>query len=111
MEKRIVEGNEILHGSGNVYADLGLPNAERLKVKTGLVIEIRKAVRRLGLTQEAAAERMGISRPKLSDMMHGNFSNLSERKLIDCLNRLGYDIQITVKPSDEPVGQFMLAQG
>lgn len=111
MEKRIVEGNEILQGSGNVYADLGLPNAERLKVKTGLVIEIRNAVRRLGLTQEAAAERMGISRSKLSEMMHGNLSNLSERKLMDCLNRLGYDIEITVKPADEPVGQFMLAQG
>ena len=46
----------------------------------------------LGLTQQAAAKRMGIPQPKVSGMMHGDFTNLSERKLMDCLNRLGYDI-------------------
>jgi predicted XRE-type DNA-binding protein len=109
MEKRIIDGIEVQRGSGNVYADLGLPDAEKLKIKTGLVIEIRKAMRRLDLTQQAAAKRMGITQPKVSDMMHGDFSNLSERKLMDCLNRLGYDIEIKVKPADEPVGHLMLA--
>lgn len=51
MKKRIVDGLEVRRSSGNVYADLGLPNAEKLKIKTGLVIEIRKAIRRLELTQ------------------------------------------------------------
>ena len=49
MEKRFINGIEVQHGSGNVYADLALPDAEKLKIKTGLVIEIRKAMRRLGL--------------------------------------------------------------
>jgi predicted XRE-type DNA-binding protein len=109
MEKQIVDGVEFWEGSDNVFADLGLPDAEKLKIKTGLVIEIRKAMRRLGLTQQEAARRMGVTQPKVSDMMRGDFSNVSERKLMDCLNRLGYDIEIKVKPATEPVGHLMLA--
>ena len=86
MHKRIVEGVEVQRSSGNVFADLGLPDAEKLKIKTGLVVEIRKAMRALGINQQAAAKRMGIPQPKVSGMMRGDFTNLSERKLMDCLN-------------------------
>ncbi len=109
MKSRVVEGVEVLRGSGNVYADLGLPDADKLRIKTGLVIEIRKAMRHLGLTQQAAAARMGVTQPKVSDMMRGDFTNLSERKLMDCLNRLGYDIEIRVKPAAAPVGHLKIA--
>ena len=109
MEKKIIEGVEVQRSSGNVFADLGLPEAENLKIKTGLVVEIRKAMRALGLTQQAAAKRMGISQAKVSGMMRGDFTNLSERKLMDCLNRLGYDIEIKVRPAAEPVGHLTLA--
>ncbi|MDP1651595.1 MAG: helix-turn-helix transcriptional regulator [Rhodocyclaceae bacterium] len=109
MKKRLIDGVEVQRGSGNVFADLGLPDADKLKIKSGLVIEIRKAMRRLGLTQQEAAKRMGITQPKVSDMMRGDFSNLSERKLMDCLNRLGYDIEIKVKPAADPVGHLLLA--
>ena len=64
---------------------------------------------RLEMTQQETAKRMGISQPKVSDMMLGDFSNLSERKLMDCLNRLGYDIEIKVKPASEAVGHLLLA--
>ncbi len=77
--------------------------------KSGLVIEIAKAVRNLGLSQEEAGRRMGLPQPKLSGLFRGDFSNVSERKLMDCLNRLGYDIEIKVKPSAERVGQLLLA--
>ena len=109
MKKRLIDGVEVRRSSGNVFADLELPDADKLKIKSGLVIEIRKAMRRLGLTQQEAAKRMRITQPKVSDMMRGNFSNLSERKLMDCLNRLGYDIEIKGKPASEPVGHGMLA--
>ncbi|MYN18758.1 XRE family transcriptional regulator [Rugamonas sp. FT107W] len=109
MAKRLIEGVEIEIGSGNVFADLALPDAEKLKVKSGLVIEIIRAVRRLGLTQEEAGRRMGIPQPKVSGMMRGDFTNLSERKLMECLNRLGYDIEIKVSPTTEPVGHLTLA--
>jgi len=109
MKKRLIKGIEVQRSSGNVFADLGLPDADKLKIKSGLVIEIIQAVRKLGLTQEEAACRMGITQPKVSSMMHGDFSNLSERKLMDCLNRLGYDIEIKVKPAAKPVGHLVLA--
>lgn len=109
MAKRMIEGIEIETSSGNVFADLGLPDAEKLKIKSGLVIEITRAVRRLGLTQEEAGRRMGIPQPKVSGMMRGDFANLSERKLMECLNRLGYDIEIKVRPASEPIGHLTLA--
>lgn len=109
MKTRMVDGMEVEMSSGNVFADLGLPNADKLKIKSGLVIEITKAIRRMGLTQQAAAQRMGIGQAKVSALLHGDFSNLSERKLMDCLNRLGYDIEIKVKPGTKAVGGLMLA--
>ncbi|MBZ0087626.1 MAG: helix-turn-helix domain-containing protein [Thermomonas sp.] len=109
MQKRIIEGVEVRRGSGNVFADLGLPDAEKLRIKTGLVIEIRRAMRALGLNQLEAAKRMGISQPKVSGMMRGDFTNLSERKLMECLTRLGYDIEIKIRPASAPVGHLTLA--
>ena len=73
MRSRIVDGIEVTSGSGNVFADLGLPDADKLKVKSGLMIEIIKAVRALGLNQHEAAKRMGIPQPKVSGMMRGDF--------------------------------------
>ena len=109
MNKRIIDGIEVEISSGNVFADVGLPDADKLKIKSGLVIEITKAVRNLGLSQEEAGRRMGLPQPKLSGLFRGDFSNVSEGKLMDCLNRLGYDIEIKVRPASKPVGHMMLA--
>ena len=109
MKTRLVEGVEVHRGSDNVFADLGLGDAEKLKIKSGLVIEIRKAMKARGLTQQEAAKLMGITQPKVSDMMRGDFTNLSERKLMDCLTRLGYDIEIKVRPAKSEVGHLKLA--
>ena len=109
MAKRSIDRIEIQISSGNVFADLGLRGADKLKIKSGLVIEITRAVRRLRLTQEEAGRRIGIPQPKVSALLHGDFSNLSERKLMECLNGLGYDIEIKVKRAAEPVGHLKLA--
>lgn len=109
MRKRIVKGLEVEMSSGNVFADLGLRNAEKLKIKSGLIIQIVKAVRRLGLSQEEAGRRMGLPQPKVSGLFRGDFANVSERKLMNCLNRLGYDIEIKVKPAAKGVGHVKLA--
>lgn len=108
MKTRIIKGVEIHQGGDNIYADLGLPYADKLKIKTGLVIEIRKAMKLQGLTQSAAAKLMGVSQPKVSHMMRGEFTNLSERKLMDCLTRLGYDIEIKIRPAQTEVGNLKL---
>jgi predicted XRE-type DNA-binding protein len=109
MSKRAGNKIEFEASSGNVFADLGLPDAEELKIKSGLAIEITRAVRRMGLTQQEAGRRMGISQAKVSGLMRGDFSNLSEGKLMECLNRLGYDIEINLRPAKNAVGQRTLA--
>ena len=70
---------------------------------------ISKAIRKLGLTQVEASSRMGIPQPKVSAMLRGDFTNLSERKLMDCLNRMGYDIEIKVRPACAPLGHLVLS--
>jgi len=109
MANRALKGIQFEASSGNVFKDLALPDAEQLKIKSGLVIEITRAVRRLGLTQEEAARRMGISQAKVSGLTRGDFSNLSEQKLMECLNRLGYNIEIKLSPASDPVGRRTLA--
>ena len=111
MKKRKkVEPIKVEMSSGNVFADLGLRDADKLKIKSGFVIEITKAVRRLGLSQEEAGRRMGLPQPKVSGLFRGDFANVSERKLMNCLNRLGYDIEIKVKPAaTKRIGHLVLA--
>lgn len=111
MNKHIIENTEVLSGSANVYADLGVPDAENLRIKTGLVVEIRRAMARLNLTQDAAARRMGLTQPKVSAMMRGDLANLSAHKLMGCLRRLGYDIEIRVTPTANAIGHLALGAG
>lgn len=74
--------------SGNVFADLGLPDADTLKIKSGLVIEITQATRSLGLTQEAAATRMGITPPEAARLARGEFDTFTVEGLRASLARL-----------------------
>ena len=84
-------------------------DTDKLKIKVTLATQIAGAVKRLGLTQEEAAKRMGLPQPKVSAVMRGEFGNISERKLMECLNGLGYDIEIKVRPASQPRGHLMLA--
>ena len=86
-------------GSTNVYADLGYPNAEEMLRKAQLTSEISKIIKTRRWSQQRAAEVMGIPQPKLSEMLRGHFRGISETKMLDCLTRLGRDIQITIGPA------------
>jgi len=109
MKNHTINGVEVHTSSHNVFADLDVPDAQALKIKTGLMAEIMRAMRRLGLRQVEAARRMGITQPKLSALLRGDFHSISERKLMDCLNRLGYNIEIQVRPTQQPVGHITFA--
>ncbi|NLC35304.1 MAG: XRE family transcriptional regulator [Alcaligenaceae bacterium] len=87
MDKHIIDGVEVEASTGNVFADLGLPDAEKLQIKSGLTVEIAKAIRERGLTQAEVAQRMGLTQPQVSSLLRSEFSNFSERKLMDCRNR------------------------
>lgn len=96
-------------GSGNVYADLGRTAAANLLIKAQLVSKISEILEERGLTQAKAATLLGIAQPKLSNMLRGQFRGLSERKLMDCLTRLGQDIQINVRHAPTSRGQGALS--
>ncbi len=100
MSKRktkVVAGIEIHEGSGNVYADLGYPDAEEMLVKARLVAKISEIVHKKGLTQVETARMLGLTQPKVSALLRGQFRGVSERKLIECMTRLGQDVEIVVK--------------
>lgn len=88
---------EVHEGSGNVYADLGYPDAEEMLVKAKLVRKISEIVHSKGLTQVETAKILGLTQPKVSALLRGQFRGVSERKLIDCLTSLGRDVEIVVK--------------
>ena len=87
----------IRKGSGNVFADLGLPDAETHALKAKLVHRIAVQIEQERLTQVAAAERMGISQPDVSKMLKGQFRPVSIERLLRFLNALGQDVEIAVK--------------
>ena len=87
---------EIENSSGNVYQDLGVADAAGMAVKAALASKIGEIIKYRHLTQTKAAEILGIPQPKLSGMMRGQFRGISEAKMLDCLNRLGRDVEIVV---------------
>src|SRR5687768_9498670 len=85
-------------GSGNVFADLGLPNADELLAKADLAFQISSIIEARGLTQTRAAEILGVDQPKVSALRRGQLSGFSMERLYRFLKALGNDIEIRVKP-------------
>ena len=90
--------SEIEVSSGNVYADIGVENADEMLVKAQLAASIQEILSSRNLTQTQAAEILGLPQPKLSRMLHGHFRGISEAKMMDCITRLGRDVQIVIGP-------------
>src|SRR5271165_7520497 len=84
--------------STSVYEELGFPDAAEMLVKAQLVMRIAKILRERGWSQEQAAKVMGLTQPKLSKMLRGQFRGISEAKMMDCLVRLGCSVKIVVVP-------------
>lgn len=91
--------SEIEKGTGNVYEDLGRADAEEMRVKAQLAMKIGTIIKEKKLTQMEAAKLLGMTQPKLSNLLHGRFRGISETKMLECLTRLGRDVQIVVKPA------------
>jgi predicted XRE-type DNA-binding protein len=87
-------------GSDNVFADLGFPKVEaaELAVKAKLTLLIHRRIKRMGLTQVEAAERLGLSQPDVSKLMNGRFTGYTVDRLLALLNALQVDIDIVVRP-------------
>jgi predicted XRE-type DNA-binding protein len=87
---------EVYESSGNVFADLGLPDAQEYLAKSELAVRIFKIIKGRRLTQAAAGKLLGITQPKVSALLNGLLDGLSTERLIRFLNALGCDVRITV---------------
>jgi predicted XRE-type DNA-binding protein len=90
---------EIEEGTGNIYADLGMADADEMLVKAQLATKIGEIIKGRKWSQQKAADILGIPQSKLSKMLRGQFRGISEAKMLDCLSRLGRDVQIVIGPA------------
>jgi predicted XRE-type DNA-binding protein len=95
--------------SGNVFADLGLPNAEERLAKADLAIAIAREIETRGLTQAAAAALLGVAQPDISNLMRGRLSGYSIERLTRLLNDLGRDVEIRVRRAGRRRGHLRVA--
>ncbi len=85
-------------GSGNIFADLGLPNAEEHQLKAALVVQLKRLIAERELTQTAAAKLIGMKQPDLSKLLRGDLRLVSVEKLMRMLTAFAQDVEITLKP-------------
>jgi predicted XRE-type DNA-binding protein len=83
-------------GSTSVYADLGYSDAAEMQRKASLAAEIARAIKARRLTQDAAANLLGIDQAKVSKITRGQFRGVSEEKLLELMAKLGHDVTIIV---------------
>lgn len=95
--------------SGNVFADMGLPNAEEVLFKADLVIAIAEIIHKRRLSQGAAAKIVGIDQPKVSALLSGDTRGFSADRLMRILTKLGRDVEIRVLKSKKSIGRVRVA--
>lgn len=89
---------QVERSSGNVFADLRIPNPEQYLAKAELAAKILKIVQRRRLTQAATAKLLGVSQPNVSALLNGRLDGFSTDRLFRFLNVLGCDVKISVSP-------------
>ena len=102
---------ETIESSGNVFADLGLPNPEQELLKAQLTLQIYRIIKQRHLTQTQAGEVLGIKQPHVSALMRNRAGNFSVGRLMEFLTALGQDVQITVKPTRKRQGEMEVVAG
>jgi predicted XRE-type DNA-binding protein len=100
-KRRTIEYEE---GSGNVFADLGLPNPDQELLKANLTLQIFRAIKARKLTQAKAGKILGIPQPHVSDLMRGRARAFSAERLMQFLTALGHDVEIRVKQTRKGQG-------
>jgi predicted XRE-type DNA-binding protein len=98
---------EITRSSGNVFADLDVPHAEDELLKARLAVELRRLIQQNKLTQKAAAERMGISQPDVSNLVRGRISGFSLERLFHFVRALGKDVEVKITDARHGEGRLV----
>src|SRR5262249_25149340 len=100
-----IDDIRVTPSSGNVFADLGFPNAEEELFKADLVRQIIRAMQRRGLTQARTAKILGVSQSNISHLVHGHFEDFSIDRLLPFLAGLGVDVEIVLTPTESAQGE------
>jgi len=98
MARRVSNRVRIEPSSGNVFADLGLPDAGELDTKVRLAVEINRLITTQGLAQVTAAVRLEVSQPKISALKNYKLDGFSVERLMNFLLALGQDVEIRIRP-------------
>ena len=108
LTRKATGTEDVVEGSGNVFADLGLPNPGQEQMKARLTLEIARIIKDRGLTQVEAAKILGIQQPHVSELIRNRAGSFSVGKLIDFLTALGQNVEITVRPAHEEPGAMSI---
>ena len=92
---------EVTEGTGNVFADLGMPNPEERLMRSALVHELHTVLKARKLRKEATAKLLDLPAPVASDLLKGRFVDLPLSQLFDLLVRLNRDVEIRIRPMNE----------
>ena len=99
----------VVKGSGNVFADLGVPNADEELAKAELAFAIRQRIQNKALNQMEAAALLGTDQPKVSLLMNGKVGGFTIDRLARFLNALQVDVHITLQPApDQKKGETLV---
>ena len=96
----------IIESSGNVFADLGLPNPEQELMKAELTLQIYRIIKERDLTQAEAAKALGVKQPHVSLLMRNRAGSFSVGRLMEFLTALGHDIEVSVTRSRKEHGEM-----
>jgi predicted XRE-type DNA-binding protein len=96
---------------GNVFDDLCLCNPQDRLAKAKIADRICQIITQLGLTQAKAAELLHLDQPKISALMRGKLKGFSVERLFRCLNDLGLDVEITIRPARRTSPRLTVAHG
>ena len=92
--------SDYTQSSGNVFADLELPNAEERLLKAQLAMQIRRFIEQKGWTQTDATEVIGLDQPKVSNLLLGRLAGVSVDRLLNILNRLGHNVEVRISAKE-----------
>ena len=102
--------NAITRGSGNVFTDLGLPDAGERQTKTRLAMTINRILKEQRLKQVDAAQLLGVPQPKVSALVNYRLDGFSVEKLMDFIVALGRDVEIVVRPTRDAAARVLVLE-
>lgn len=102
---------KVTPSSGNVFADLGLPNPEEHRAKASLAIAIAEKLADRGLTQAEAGRVLGLTQPGVSNLIRGKLDRFTLDRLMRYMRKLDYDVTITFSPKPKNQEKAILRIG